>query len=122
MRPNCFLPQKETKDNIKSRTNQEIAAQTSGFQHIEVKKKKPTAKVVGTRNLLMQESRVGRLAWGLLLYLQAHKMISGFFLFFSHVTYDDHLKYPNQGPNPLLWDGGVLSTGPLKSLLSNVCT
>lgn len=46
MRPNCFLPQKGDKRQYQSRTNQEIAAQTSGFSTYRGKKKKPTTKVV----------------------------------------------------------------------------
>lgn len=52
----------------------------------------------------MQESRVGRLAWGLLLLLQAHKMISGFFsFFFSHVTYDVLVPQPGTKPLAVGW-------------------
>lgn len=73
------------------------------FQHIEakIKKKKQTTKVVGTRNLLMRESRVGRLAWGLLLLLQACKMISLFF--FSHVAYDVLVPQPGIKPLAVGW-------------------
>ena len=74
------------------------------FQHIEAKikkKKKTTTKVVGTRNLLMLESWVGRLAWGLLLLLQALKMISLFF--FSHVAYDVLVPQPGIKPLAVAW-------------------
>lgn len=49
----------------------------------------------------MRESRVGRLAWQLLLLLQAHKTISLFF--FSHVAYDVLVPHPGIKPLAVGW-------------------